>query len=91
MLGLYTGIPLSNQPLQKPFVGGGFTFAIKSFRFQPLVGVRIQKETRTSTLTPGSPGNGAQLTNDLRSEWHAKLQVMIGFSIADARKVLGLK
>src|SRR5205823_14311106 len=34
MLGLYTGIPLSNQPLQKPFVGGGFTFAIKSFRFQ---------------------------------------------------------
>src|SRR5262249_36682448 len=37
MLGLYTGIPLSNRPLQKPFVGGGFTVAIKSFRFQPLV------------------------------------------------------
>lgn len=91
MLGLYTGIPLSNQPLQKPFVGGGFTLAIKSFRFQPLAGVRIQKENRTSTLTPGSPGSNAQLTNDLHSEWHVKLQVMIGFSIGDARKVLGLK
>jgi hypothetical protein len=91
MLGLYTGIPLSNQPLQKPFVGGGFTVAIKSFRFQPLAGIRIQKETRTSTLAPGSPGNSAQLTNDLHSEWHVKLQVMIGFSIGDARKVLGLK
>lgn len=91
MLGLFTGIPIGNQPLQKPFVGSGFTLGIKSFRFQPIVGVRVQKERRPSTLTPGSAGNSAQLTNDLHSEWHAKLQVMIGFSIGDARKVLGLK
>lgn len=91
MLGLFTGIPIGNQPLQKPFAGTGFTLGIKSFRFQPIVGVRVQKERRPSTLTPGSAGNSAQLTNDLHSEWHAKLQVMIGFSIGDARKVLGLK
>ena len=91
MVGLSAGIPMGNKPLQRSFVGGGFVLAIKSFRFQPLVGVRIQKDVLPSTLTPGTAANAAQLTNDLRSEWHAKLQVMIGFSIADARKVLGLK
>jgi hypothetical protein len=35
--------------------------------------------------------NQAQLTNAIHHEWHAKLQVMIGFSIADARKALALK
>ncbi len=88
---LSAGLPMASKPLQQPFVGGGFTLAIGSFRFSPLVGIRIQKEQRTTTLTAGAPANGAQLTNDLHSEWHAKLQVMIGFSIQDARKALGLK
>jgi len=85
------GLPMASRPLQQPFFGGGFTLAIKSFRFAPLVGIRVQKEVRTTTLIPGQPATGAQLTNDTHSEWHAKLQVMIGFSIQDARKALGLK
>jgi hypothetical protein len=85
------GIPLSSQPLQKPFVGGGFILAIKSFRLQPLAGVRIQKEVRPMTLVKGAVATPAALTNNSKSEWHAKLQVMIGFSISDALKVLGLK
>jgi hypothetical protein len=88
---LSAGLPLASQPLQKTFVGTGFTIGIGSFRFQPLVGLRIEKDQRTTTLTPGSSANQAQLTNDLRYQWHAKLQVMIGFSVADAKKVLGLK
>jgi hypothetical protein len=88
---LSAGLPMASKPLQQPFVGGGFTLAIGSFHISPLAGVRIQKEQRTTTLAAGAPANGAQLTNDLHSEWHAKLQVMIGFSIQDARKALGLK
>jgi hypothetical protein len=91
MLMISGGIPLSNQPLQKPFIGTGLTVGIKSFRFQPLVGLRIEKDERTTGLGPGSSANQAQLSNHLRYEWHAKLQVMIGFSISDAKKVLGLK
>jgi hypothetical protein len=75
------GIPIGNQPLQKPFVGTGFIGTIKSFRFQPVVGLRVQKEMR-----PNSPTSTAT-----HFEWHANLQVMIGFSISDARKVLGIK
>jgi hypothetical protein len=85
------GIPMDSKPLQRPFVGTGFIVGIKSFRFQPLIGLRIEKDQRTTTLAPGSTANQAQLTNDLRYSWHAKLQVMIGFSIGDAKKVLGLK
>jgi hypothetical protein len=84
------GIPISNKPLQKPFFGGGLGFAIKSFRFQPLVGIRVQRETRTN-LAAGSSANQAQLDQSTHYEWHAKLQVMVGFSIKDARKALGLK
>jgi hypothetical protein len=91
MFKLSAGIPMSSQPLQKPFVGTGLIIGIKSFRFQPMVGLRIEKDQRTTTLAPGSSANQAQLTDDLRYQWHAKLQVMIGFSVADARKVLGLK
>jgi hypothetical protein len=89
--GFAAGIPMGSKPLQRSFVGGGFVLAIQSFRVQPLVGVRIEKDTIPSTLTSGSSANSAQLTNDLHSAWHAKLQVMIAFSIGDARKVLGLK
>jgi hypothetical protein len=75
------GIPIGNQPLQKPFVGGGFIGTVKSFHFQPIVGLHIQKEVRADSAT-------STLTH---TEWHAKLQVMIGFSITDAKKVLGIK
>ena len=75
------GIPIGNQPLQKPFVGGGFIGTVKSFHFQPIVGLHIQKEVRADSAT-------SALTH---TEWHAKLQVMIGFSITDAKKVLGIK
>jgi hypothetical protein len=75
------GIPIADQPLQKPFVGTGFVGSVRSFHFQPIVGLHIQREVRanspTSTLT--------------HTEWHAKLQVMVGFSILDAKKVLGIK
>jgi hypothetical protein len=84
------GIPMSGRPLQKPFVGLGFTVAIKSFRIQPLVGLRVEKDT-VSALAAGSPATPAMLANSLHSEWHAKLQVMIGFSVGDAAKVLGIK
>ncbi len=87
---LSVGIPLSSQPLQKPFVGFGTIVAIKGFRFQPLVGVRVEKDTQTS-LTSGSPVTPPELANDLHGEWHAKLQVMLGFSVSDALTVLGLK
>jgi hypothetical protein len=76
------GIPMGSQPLQAPFVGTGFIVAFKSFRIQPLVGLRVEKDKRTTALTP--PGN-------FYYEWHAKLQVMLGFSISDAKKVLGIK
>jgi hypothetical protein len=91
MLKLTAGVPMASKPLQKPFVGTGFTIGFGSFRFQPLVGLRIEKDQRTATLMPGSSANQAQLSNDLRYQWHAKLQVMIGFSVGDAKKVLGLK
>jgi hypothetical protein len=91
MLKLTAGVPMAGKPLQKSFVGTGFTIGIGSFRFQPIVGLRIEKDQRTTTLMPGSSANQAQLTNDLNYQWHAKLQVMIGFSVADAKKVLGLK
>jgi len=78
---LSVGIPIGNQPLQKPFVGGGFMATIKSFHFQPIVGLHIQREIRADSAT----------STTTHTEWHAKLQVMIGFSIADARKVLGIK
>lgn len=75
------GIPIGNQPFQKPFVGAGFVGTVKSFHFQPIVGLHIQKEVRADSTT-------STLTH---TEWHAKLQVMIGFSITDAKKVLGVK
>lgn len=78
---LTAGVPIGNQPLQKPFVGTGFMGAFKSFRFQPMVGLHIQREQRAD-----SPSSTAT-----HPEWHAKLQVMIGFNIGDAKKVLGLK
>jgi hypothetical protein len=85
------GIPFDNQPLQKSFVGTGFTVAIKTFRIQPLVGLRIEKDTRTASLKVGNTANSATLTNNLIYEWHAKLEVMLAFSISDAKKVLGIK
>ena len=78
---LTAGIPIGNQPLQKPFIGAGFIGTVKSFHFQPIVGLHIQKEVRPDSAT-------SKLTH---TEWHAKLQVMIGFSITDAKKVLGIK
>ncbi|MGO9125519.1 MAG: hypothetical protein ACLPXM_21205 [Terriglobales bacterium] len=79
---IVAGIPLSNQPLQAPFVGTGFVVAFRSVRIEPLVGLRVEKDKRTTTLNP--PGN-------VYYEWHGKLQVMLGFSISDAKKVLGIK
>jgi hypothetical protein len=88
---LSVGIPMSSQPLQKTFYGTGFIVAIRSFRFQPMVGIRLEKDTRPSTLATGAPATPGQLTNNLGSTWHAKLQVMLGFSVADAAKLLGIK
>jgi hypothetical protein len=85
------GIPMSSTPLQKPFVGLGLVIGIKSFRFQPVVGLRIEKDVTPMTLSAGQSATPAMLASDLHSQWHAKLQVMIGFSIGDAKKVLGLK
>jgi hypothetical protein len=78
---LTTGVPIGNQPLQKPFVGVGFVGTIRSFHFQPIVGLHIQREVRVDSPT----------TKTTHTEWHSKLQVMVGFSISDAKKVLGIK
>jgi len=78
---LTAGIPMGSQPLQNPFVGVGFIGTIKSFHFQPIIGLHIKKEVRADSAT----------SNLTHTEWHVKLQVMIGFSISDARKALGLK
>jgi hypothetical protein len=83
------GLPMAGKPLQKTFYGAGLIFAVKSFRIQPIVGVRVEKDLLTS-LTNGQPATPAQVLLSQHSEWHAKLQVMIGFSVGDAAKVLGL-
>jgi hypothetical protein len=83
------GVPMAGKPLQRPFFGGGLVLAFKSFRVQTLVGVRVEKDLRSS-LTAGQSATPAQLLASQYSEWHAKLQVMVGFSVSDAAKVLGI-
>jgi hypothetical protein len=83
------GVPMAGKPLQKPFFGGGLVLALKSFHVQTLVGVRVEKDLRSS-LTAGQSATPAQVLESQYSEWHAKLQVMVGFSVGDAAKVLGL-
>ena len=84
------GIPIGNQPFNKPFFGAGFGILSKWIRFSPVVGIRYQKEFRTRTLTLGAPASPGQLKLDQYSKRVAKLQVMVTFSVNDARKVLGL-
>ncbi len=83
------GLPMAGKPLQKSFFGGGFSIALKSFRVQAIAGVRVQKELRNS-LAAGASATPAQVLANQFSEWHAKLQVMVGFSVGDAVKVLGI-
>ncbi|HTD23070.1 MAG TPA: hypothetical protein VK738_10475 [Terriglobales bacterium] len=84
------GIPIGNQPFNSPFFGVGFGVLSKWIRFSPAVGIRYQKEFRTRTLALGATASPGQLKLDQYSKRVAKLQVMVTFSVNDARKVLGL-
>jgi hypothetical protein len=79
---LVGGLPLSGQPLNKPFAGGAF--GIKKpfpFRINPFVGVVFNKVFVPSTLTVGQKASATQLNADLKSQRQYKLLVGIDIPV----------
>jgi hypothetical protein len=82
------GIPIGNQPLNHPFMGGALNVSLLGIRFSPFAGIQYQKEFRPATLAPGSPSTPAALNNDLKSKRVSKLMIGLNFSVKDAVSLL---
>ena len=82
------GVPIGNQPLNHPFMGGALNASILGIRFSPFAGIQYQKEFRPATLAPGSSSTPAALNNDLKSHRVSKLMIGLNFSVKDAVSLL---